>query len=160
MTTRTAECACGRFKMTVEGEPLNVVVCHCDFCQKRTGSVFQVHGQFFEEQVVARSGETKRFNGFEVDGVPGHPGVPAGYTYHFCSTCGSTVYWSYKTTSDITGGVTPGGREFVGVAVGNFVDPGFPLPTLEMNTTFRHHWVPPIPGIAQFDIYPSDSAPS
>ena len=38
----TAEWACGRLHVSVESEPMMVAVCHCDFCQKRTGSVFQV----------------------------------------------------------------------------------------------------------------------
>jgi hypothetical protein len=154
--TRAAECACGRLTMTVEGEPLHVFTCHCDFCQKRTGSVIQVSATFASKQVVSISGDTTRFNGFEVDGVPGHPGVPAGLSYHFCSTCGSTVYWSYVTTSEITGGYTLGGKKFVGVAVGNFVDPDFALPTFETGTAFRHHWVALVPGTEQFETYPAD----
>jgi hypothetical protein len=144
--------------MTVEGEPLRVLTCHCDFCQKRTGSVFQVSATFSGEQLVGTSGETKRFNGVEVDDIPGHTGVPAGYTYHFCSTCGSTVYWTYTTTSEIAGGVTPADKEFVGVAVGNFVDPDFPVPRLETGTAFRHPWVTPVPDAGQFETYPSDPA--
>jgi len=45
-----------------------VAVCHCDFCQKRTGSVFQV-GAYDKDQHIEISGETKSYNGLEVDGV-------------------------------------------------------------------------------------------
>jgi Glutathione-dependent formaldehyde-activating enzyme len=69
MTTRTAECACGRVRVSVENEPLRVLTCHCDFCQKRTGSVFQVSARFAEDQVVEISGETKIYNGLQIDGV-------------------------------------------------------------------------------------------
>ncbi len=44
--TPTAECACGRVQVTVHNEPLMVATCHCDFCQKRTGSVFQVGADY------------------------------------------------------------------------------------------------------------------
>jgi hypothetical protein len=37
----------------------------------------------------------------------------------------------------------------VAIAIGNFVDPDFPVPTTELFTKDRHHWVPPVPGAAQ-----------
>ena len=63
--TRAAECACGRVHITVEEEPLAVVTCHCEFCQKRTGSAFQVSAVFSEDANVAITGETKVYNGVE-----------------------------------------------------------------------------------------------
>lgn len=52
MTTRTAQCGCGRAKITVANEPVLVGACHCDFCQKRTGSLFGVQAYFSEGQCV------------------------------------------------------------------------------------------------------------
>src|SRR6266508_3726248 len=86
MTTRTARCACGRVEITVANEPVLVLICHCDFCQKRSGNVFIASAQFAEEQVVAINGETKCYNGLEVDGI-GAVAVPGGINYHFCTTC-------------------------------------------------------------------------
>src|SRR6476660_8274098 len=94
MGTRTARCACGRVEVTVEGEPLLVLLCHCDFCQKRSGNVFIASAHFAVEKVVAISGETKVYNGLEADGV-GAVGVEGGIDYHFCSTCASTLYWLF-----------------------------------------------------------------
>ena len=91
MTTRTARCACGRVEVTVEGEPLLVYVCHCDFCQRRSGNVFIASAQFAEEQVISITGETTRYNGLEVDGV-GAVRDAEGINYHFCSVCGSSMY--------------------------------------------------------------------
>jgi hypothetical protein len=140
VTTRTAQCACGRVEITVDGEPLRVLVCHCDFCQKRTGSVFQVSAQFSPDHVVAISGATKGYNGLEVDGVGPVVGAEA-IDYRFCETCGSTVYWN----------ITLDGQAITGIAVGNFVDPDFPVPTIEAFTRLRHRWVPPVPDAVQFD---------
>jgi hypothetical protein len=140
MATRTARCACGRVEIILENEPLLVLNCHCDFCQKRSGNVFIASAHFAEEQVVAISGETKVYNGLEVDGV-GAVGVPGGIDYHFCTTCGSTLSW--VTVSPLTG------RRVFAVAVGNFVDTEFPAPTTEFFTKFRHHWVSPVPGAVQ-----------
>jgi hypothetical protein len=139
-STRTAECACGRVEISVQGEPLLVVTCHCDFCQKRSGNAFIASAHFAEEQVVAITGETKIYNGLEVDGV-GAVGVPGGIDYHFCTTCGSTLFWSLVSPVN--------GQRIYAIAVGNFVDPEFPAPTTEILTKFRHHWVAPIPGAVQ-----------
>ena len=143
MTTRTAHCACGRVEIAVANEPLRVLTCHCDFCQKRTGSVFSVHAFFAEEQVVQIVGETKSYNGLEIDGV----GATGGFVvdYQFCATCGSTVFWA----------LTFDGQREIGIAVGNFVDPDFPIPAVEYNTTLRHRWVPPVPAAVQFDTVPT-----
>jgi hypothetical protein len=138
--TRTAHCACGRVAIIVRDEPLLVLICHCDFCQKRSGNVFIASAHFAEEQVVSVTGETKIYNGLEVDGV-GAVGVPGGIDYHFCTTCGSTLYWSMDSPIN--------GRRVFAIAVGNFVDPDFPAPTTEFFTKFRHRWVAPVPGAVQ-----------
>ena len=139
MGSRSAQCACGRLTLTAEGEPLLVVACHCDFCQKRSGNVFIASAHFPEDRVEV-TGETRVYNGLVVDGV-GAVGIPGGIDYHFCPTCGSTMFW--VTPSPLTG------ANVVAVAVGNLVDPDFPTPTIELFTKFRHHWVPPIPEATQ-----------
>lgn len=139
---RTARCACGRVEIIVQGDPDVVVVCHCDFCQKRSGNVFIAGAHFAATQVVAITGETRCYNGLEVDGV-GAVGVDDGINYHFCTTCGSTLHWDF---------LHPATREpRVIIAVGNFTDPGFPAPTIEVFPEWRHHWVPPIPGADQWE---------
>src|SRR6476660_5954380 len=142
MGTRTARCACGRVEVSVVAESLKIQICHCDFCQKRSGNVFIASAHFAAEQVVAMSCETKVYNGLEVDGV-GAVGVPGGIDYHFCATCGSTVYWI--GASPLTG------QRNVAIAVGNFVDAEFPIPTTELFTKYRHHWVSPVVGAAQVE---------
>jgi hypothetical protein len=130
--------------VTVEGEPLAVLVCHCDACQKRSGSVFAVNAQFSPEQIVAIRGETKIFNGLELDGV-GVAGSNVGLDFHFCPTCGSTVYRTI--------GEAP--LSFFAISVGTFVEPDFPRPVVEMYSAMRHHWVSPVPDAAQFDSFPA-----
>lgn len=57
-------------QVTVENEPLAVATCHCEFCQKRTGSVFQeVSVVFADDQSVTITGETKIYNGLEINGI-------------------------------------------------------------------------------------------
>jgi hypothetical protein len=74
--------------LKAHGDPIKVIACHCDNCQKRTGSVFQVSCWFPTDKVDEIAGDTRTFNGLEVDGIG--PGI----SYRFCATCGSTVYWT------------------------------------------------------------------
>ena len=142
MTTRTAQCACGRLRVTVRGEPLMVGVCHCDFCQKRSGSVFAASACFGDDQLVEIIGEAKIYNGLKIDGV----GTAAGggsVDYFFCPMCGSSVY-------HVADGL-PG----LFVDVGNFVDPDFPAPKSELYTNLRHHWLSSVPAATQFQTLPT-----
>ena len=136
MATRIAQCACGRLRVELAGDPITVAACHCDACQKRTGSVFQVGAYFAADQFIRITGEVNSYNGLEVDGVVGANGRSG--TYSFCPTCGSTVFWD----------ATPSLR---GVAVGSFVDPNFPPPESESWTSLRHRWVQPVPTAQQFE---------
>jgi len=141
MTTRTARCACGRVEVTVEGGPGQVYVCHCDFCQKRSGNVFIASASFPEEQVISITGETHCYNGLEVDGVGGL-GIPGGINYRFCAVCGY-IYFDMV--------YPPTGKRFVTVALGSFVDAVFLPPNVELATKFRHPWVRPIPEAIQIN---------
>ena len=141
---RIAQCGCGRLKVRVRGEPQVVAACHCDFCQKHTGSAFRVSSFFADDQIVEIKGDPKAYNGLEIDGVGLDGSDQYGTTFHFCGTCGSTVYW---TTDLMTG--------YHGIAVGSFVDPDFPPPTMENCTELRHHWVAPIPDAVAYEHFPS-----
>lgn len=50
-------------------------------------------------------------------------------TFHFCPTCGSTVYWEPNAMPDA-----------VMVAVGAFADPAFPPPHVSVYEERRHPW--------------------
>jgi hypothetical protein len=51
-------------------------------------------------------------------------------TFHFCPTCGSTVYWESE-----------GFPGYVAVAIGSFADPNFPAPTIGVWEETRHPWL-------------------
>ncbi|MFL5008270.1 MAG: GFA family protein, partial [Microvirga sp.] len=63
--TRTATCACGQLRVTVEREPERVLACNCRECQRRTGSVFGVSAYFAAAAVgiEGTSGSFKRTAG-------------------------------------------------------------------------------------------------
>jgi len=122
----------------VKREPVLVATCHCDFCQRRTGSAFAVIAAFPPDEPIEVAGEVRTYNGLEQDGVG--TSVGGSVTYSSCPTCGSTVWW-----------VADSPRPLLAIAVGSFVEPTFPPPTVELNVAMRHAWVPPVPGAEQFE---------
>src|ERR1700761_3161976 len=108
MTTRIASCSCGQLRLTCEGEPVRISICHCLECQKRTGNVFATQARYARAGVTIEGRSTRWTR---------HGDSGGAATFHFCPVCGATVYWEPDSMPD-----------FVSVAVGAFADPGFPPP--------------------------------
>jgi hypothetical protein len=117
---RSASCSCGQLRVTCEGDPVRVSICHCLECQKRTGSVFATQARFPRERVTVE-GRATRWTRVGDSGQ--------GATFHFCPVCGSTVWWEPADAPDL-----------VAVAVGAFADPGFPPPRVSVYEERRHPW--------------------
>ena len=117
MTSRVASCSCGQLRLTCEGEPVRISICHCLECQKRTGAVFATQARFPRECVTIEGRATQWTRVGDSGGAA---------TFSFCPVCGSTVCWEF-----------PG---FVTVAVGAFADPGFPPPAVSVYEERRHPW--------------------
>lgn len=125
MSTRLASCSCGQLTATVMGEPIRVSVCHCLNCQRRSGSAFAEQAQFPRASVTV-SGDSSTFD------LVGDEGTQC--TFHFCPTCGATVYYEPAYTD-----------AWVAIPVGAFADPGFPAPTVSVYESRKHAWVVPPP---------------
>lgn len=121
MSKRSAQCACGQLRVSCEGDPVSVSLCHCLACQRRTGSTYGI-AAFFARDSVTATGETTRFS------RPSDSGYVV--THHFCPRCGSTVFWEPSRKPDV-----------VAVAVGAFGDPAFPAPGKGVHGEHRHAWV-------------------
>jgi hypothetical protein len=120
MATRHAACHCGQLRVNVQGDPFRVSLCHCEACQRRTGSAFGMQAGFRADrvEVVGRFDDYARISD-EADRKE--------HVFHFCPDCGSTVF---SRESDV-----------VVVMVGAFADPSFPPPTESGYDTRRHHWL-------------------
>jgi hypothetical protein len=121
MTTRIAACHCGAVEVACEGDPRKVSLCHCQQCQRRTGSAFSVAVFYTRDQVTAR-GVTARYvrpaaSGFAVD-------------FHFCPACGSNLFWYPERMPAL-----------VGVAMGGFADRDFAMPEQAVWAAEGHRWV-------------------
>jgi hypothetical protein len=120
VTHRTASCSCGQLRLTCEGEPIRISICHCLECQKRTGSVFAVQARFPRE-AVAVEGQASQWTRQGDSGGSG--------TFHFCPVCSAIVYWEMSFAPDS-----------LAVPVGAFADPGFPPPEVSVYEERQHPW--------------------
>jgi hypothetical protein len=121
MPRREASCTCGQLRLSVEGDPVRVSLCHCLACQQRTGSAFGYQARFPAERVEI-SGEARDHVRISDHGE--------SRTFSFCPRCGGTVYY-----------VLEGAPDLVAVPVGAFADPAFPAPRISVWESRRHAWV-------------------
>jgi hypothetical protein len=118
---REAACSCGQLRLTAEGDPVRISMCHCLACQRRTGSAFGIQARFPEDRVRVAG----RYADYARTSDEGEE-----RTFHFCPDCGATVL--YRNAS------VPG---VIVVPIGAFADPSFPPPTVSVYGSRRHPWL-------------------
>ena len=101
-------CACGKVRYQTTGQPEVHAVCHCRYCQLRTGSAFGVGAYFPNDKVSLLSGD---LNNHRYQTESGN-----NVTTSFCSACGTTTHW--QIDSEFLDGKTA-------IAVGTFDPPSF-----------------------------------
>ncbi len=109
-------CVCGAVRYVVEGAPERVSLCHCAWCQKRTGTAFGTEVVFPENAVRFTRGAPKIYR---------HLSDESGrwLDQHFCGECGANL--------GLTLEAVPGIRS---IPAGTFDDPGWITPQAQ---TFR-----------------------
>jgi hypothetical protein len=140
MEVRTAKCHCGALSLVCEGPPTKVSLCHCDDCQRRTGSAFSIAAFYLRtnihhEGTVPLTWERSSASGFPV-------------LFHFCGRCGTNLYWEPRRMPDL-----------IGVAVGAFADPNFPMPEQAVRAREKLAWVVHPKHMKVFDDFPLRKAP-
>jgi hypothetical protein len=135
MSTREAACSCGQLRVTVEGDPFEVTMCHCHACQRRTGSAFGLQAGYEAGQarIEGRSRAYARTSTEPDERV---------HTFHFCPDCGSTVYY-----------IEADAPQFVTVMVGAFADRDFPAPSASTYGVRRHRWLALPEGIEHDEVW-------
>lgn len=118
---RTGQCHCGLLRVITTGEPDRVYLCHCQACQRRTGTAFHFGASFPKEQ-VRLDGERKIFE----------RAADSGYRirFHFCPSCGTTIYWEGDRNPAVCG-----------VAVGAFSTSAFLPPSDSIWEESMHPWL-------------------
>ena len=131
-----ARCACQRVSIVLANDPIRCFVCHCDYCQRTTGSVGIAAAIFNNADVVAMEGEV-----LELD--PELPKWPGARRYH-CAKCGSAVHW-------VNPDAFPGMRL---VSLGCFDDPSAWGLARTVQNQYRPEWCPQLVSPESFDEYP------
>jgi hypothetical protein len=111
------------------GEPIVTGVCHCDHCQRQSGSAFSVNVVLHESQ-LAVSGVLETY---EETGEDGHT---VYVSRRFCGSCGSPVVSEIAQPEGI-----------IALKAGTLDDKSNLQPTVEAWCVARQPWVE-LPGIA------------
>ncbi len=79
----TGGCLCGKIRYSATAEPALVAVCHCQNCQKQTGTAFSVVVGV-PKSAVSIEGQLKTFHDRGDSGQP--------VDRNFCPECGSPIF--------------------------------------------------------------------
>lgn len=90
----TGHCLCGKVSYEISGEPVRMALCHCDYCQRSSGTG-HMSLAFFEKESVNIKGETSSYT---TDSDSG-----AEVTRHFCTDCGSRLFGTNNIMTNIIG---------------------------------------------------------
>lgn len=122
MTTESNSggCLCGAVRYEVTGRPRSTVICHCEYCQKRTGSTQALLICFRRNAVKKIEGPLRNFRHISDQGG-------RWIDSEFCEKCGSAVTWTLE--------LVPGWRGFAGGTFDN--SRSFPCNT-QMRTNSVH----------------------
>jgi len=90
---RQGRCLCGSSGYSFTGDPIRATVCHCGTCRRRTGSLFSAHLWFQPSQLT--------FSGQDLIAYRFATESGRSTTTHFCSTCGSTIWFETEVTAGL-----------------------------------------------------------
>jgi hypothetical protein len=107
MAVHKGGCVCGALSWQTESDPLGVTFCHCQFCQRATGTAYFVEPFFKADAFSITTGSPTIYN---------HISAGSGkiVSIHFCGICGSKSHLSFERFPDV-----------VGVYAGGFDDPNW-----------------------------------
>lgn len=115
--TRTGGCFCGAVKFVVSGEPINVRACHCQDCQRLTGSAFFVRALFLKDAITV-TGEVTEFHSSN------------DLIRKFCPRCGSQIFAERHSRPDS-----------IAVALGSFDSLNGIAPSEHVWVSDKQNWV-------------------
>ena len=101
-------CFCGKLRYETIGEPVRTAVCHCRYCQLRTGTAFGISVYFNTDQVTFNDAP---FETYSYDTEGGNTGVLTR-----CANCGTNVSWKMSIEAL---------KDTIGIAGGTFDPPTF-----------------------------------
>ena len=116
-------CLCGEIRYQASGEPDRVAVCHCRYCQLRTGAPFGSLVYFKTSDVQILQGKPSNFSFTSESG--------SGWQTAFCSRCATTLFVELEKR--------PG---LIAISYGTFDPPTFHFAiTREVFTRSKAHFI-------------------
>ena len=87
-------CVCGAVRFTATGEPSRVTICHCTWCQRRTGTAFGTEVVFEHHQVEVIGSQVARYR---------HVSDESGrwIESQFCRQCGTNLGFTLEAAPGI-----------------------------------------------------------
>jgi hypothetical protein len=91
---RHGGCVCGAVRYVTRGAPERVTICHCRFCQRRTGTAFGTEVVFRIENVRSSGIEPSRYR---------HVSDESGrwLELYFCPRCGSNLGFTLEAVAGV-----------------------------------------------------------
>lgn len=83
-TVQEGGCMCGKVRYSISGNPLRATICHCRWCQRRSGSAFGVELVFTKEQITFQSDACTVYRHLSDES-------DRWIDQHFCNTCGTGI---------------------------------------------------------------------
>ena len=110
-------CVCGAIRFSAAGDPLRVTVCHCQWCQRRTGSAFGIELVFDPDRIEMSGDSPARYR---------HVSDESGrwLEIEFCGQCGGNLGFTLQAAPEIRT-----------LPAGAFDDPSWITPERQI---FRH----------------------
>lgn len=131
-----ARCACKATSIELSSDPVRCFVCHCDYCQRMTGSLGNAVAVFREADVAAVSGDYIELDA-EMDNWP-------NVKRYICPKCYSNVHWvNPKAFPDMRL-----------VSLGCLDDPSAFKLTRTVQNQYRPSWCPQLDADEALDAYP------
>jgi hypothetical protein len=121
--SRTGGCLCGRISYEVVGDLIATAVCHCNRCQRQSGSAFSVNLIVHESQLVL-DGTLSTFE------ERGEHGDAVYVLRRFCGDCGSPIYSALMEPAGV-----------IAVKAGTLDDRSEVAPTVEAWCEHKQPWV-------------------
>ena len=88
-------CACGKVRYHSIGKPARTGLCHCRYCQLRTGTAFGISVYFKKENLIIESGDLKKYSfTTESENI---------FETNFCINCGTSMFWTLSHMKDLMG---------------------------------------------------------
>jgi hypothetical protein len=91
---RLGGCVCGSVRYATVGEPERVTICHCQWCQRRTGTAFGTEVVFRKDQVVLSGVKPSCYR---------HISDESGrwLDIYFCPRCGTNLGLTVEAVPDL-----------------------------------------------------------